>query len=121
MKLFVYGTLKKGYNNHHYLDTAKYLGQYYCDNTYALVQSGLPFLVKRKGMGAIGELYEVDLETIKAIDKLEGHPFFYRRTNIFVKSMVDDKEIEVYTYIHPDIFDKNFGYGYKIVKEYTGT
>lgn len=30
----------------------------------------------------VGEVYRVDAETLAAVDRLEGHPRFYRRTEI---------------------------------------
>jgi gamma-glutamylcyclotransferase (GGCT)/AIG2-like uncharacterized protein YtfP len=43
-----------------------------------------------------GEVYEVDEATLAALDRLEGHPRFYRRTRI----ALDDTSL-VQTYLLP--------------------
>lgn len=40
-----------------------------------------------------GELYEVDAATLVRLDRLEGHPHFYRRTPI---KLHDGSEVETY-------------------------
>ncbi|MBD3793206.1 MAG: gamma-glutamylcyclotransferase [Campylobacterales bacterium] len=37
MTLFVYGTLKKGFENHHFLDGAKFLGEATTKEKYPMV------------------------------------------------------------------------------------
>lgn len=119
MYLFVYGTLKQGRSNSCYLEDSEFLGDYFTDNNYSLVVSGLPFLVKRKGKGVKGELYKINSDTLRAIDRLEGHPSFYKRELITVKSFEDGTEIEAYTYIHPDIFNsKGYPWDYQVKREY---
>lgn len=119
MFLYVYGTLRKGRANHHYLDGAKYLGEYITDNNYTLIVSGLPFLVKRKGAGVKGELYQVTPDMIREIDKLEGVPSFYKRELIHVTSFETGQTAEAYTYVHPDIFNKkDFQWDYVVKREF---
>ena len=40
-----------------------------------------------------GEVYEVDEATLAALDRLEGHPRFYRRTRI---ALEDGAAVETY-------------------------
>ena len=40
-----------------------------------------------------GEVYEVDQATLAALDRLEGHPRFYRRTRI---ALEDGAAVETY-------------------------
>jgi gamma-glutamylcyclotransferase (GGCT)/AIG2-like uncharacterized protein YtfP len=44
----------------------------------------------------IGELYEVDDETLAALDRLEGHPSFYRRTAITLAPPRDAEPVWTY-------------------------
>ena len=87
MKLFVYGTLKKGLHNHSFLKGAKFIGDAYAGPGFTLVIKGLPYLLRdNEGEGCEGELYEITNLQLKRIDFLEGHPHWYER-----------KEITVYT------------------------
>ena len=100
-KLFVYGTLKHGFTNHFYLQNAKYLGKAQTLFAYPLIapKKIYPYLVDSKGVGKIvkGELYEVDIATLKRIDRLEEVPRYYKRGLIDV---VDEsgKRHKAYTY-----------------------
>jgi gamma-glutamylaminecyclotransferase len=105
-KVFVYGTLKRNKSNHWYLIESKYLGEYYTDNNYALYVRGLPYMVKEdKGGGVLGELFEVDEFTLEQLDKLEGHPNFYRREEIWVYDATNGLNVKVYAYIMPNKVD----------------
>ena len=77
--VFVYGTLKKGKSNHDLLRGAKFL------NTAELMGAKMYSLghypAIKVGDGRIhGEVYEVPTQEIMdRLDRLEGHPVFYRR------------------------------------------
>ena len=50
-----------------------------------MYESGIPFVFKGDAVSHIyGELYRVDELTLKMIDRLEGHPSWYRREEIEV-------------------------------------
>jgi gamma-glutamylaminecyclotransferase len=91
-RLFVYGTLKKGFPNHdNYMESARRLGKYQTIEKYPLVLCGaryVPCMINRPGKGhhVEGELYEVDDECLNRIDALERihHPDGYRPTVIRV-------------------------------------
>ncbi len=75
--LFVYGTLKKGYANHHYLVEAGLLGEYRTANAYPLAIEPpwwVPSLYERPGQGhrVTGELYVIDDGIMRFTDELEG-------------------------------------------------
>mmetsp|Transcript_31354 Transcript_31354/g.47401 ORF Transcript_31354/g.47401 Transcript_31354/m.47401 type:complete len:159 (-) Transcript_31354:800-1276(-) len=77
-KLFVYGTLRKGFSNyqrvmqdcvHHYLGIARTLEpiRLFCDSYY------IPYAVCGKGgVPIVGELFSVDEELLEKLDELEG-------------------------------------------------
>lgn len=81
--VFVYGTLLAGERNHRLLKTARQVGT---DATLARYElrhlGGFPGLVRGGTRSIAGELYEVDAPTLFGLDKLEGHPDFYRRARI---------------------------------------
>ncbi|MRJ02828.1 MAG: gamma-glutamylcyclotransferase [Epsilonproteobacteria bacterium] len=87
-KLFVYGTLKRGLANHSLLSKARYLGKRWTRERYPLVapKRWYPYLIDAPGEGehVAGELYEVDLPTLKMVDRLEEVPRYYRREVIEV-------------------------------------
>jgi len=77
-KLFVYGTLKRGFgNNVYHLSDAHYLGAAETGRKYKMLDlGGFPGVVD--GADYIkGELYVVD--SLSSIDTLEGYPNFYGR------------------------------------------
>lgn len=96
--LFVYGTLKRGFGNHWYLEKAKFLGNAETVEKYALYEVGIPYVVKEEKISTIkGEVYEVGRAELTAIDKLEGHPKYYRREKVRVRVENGD-EVEAWFY-----------------------
>lgn len=82
-RLFVYGTLMSGQPNHGRLGNARLLGRTRTAPGFELYDLGFfPGAVRRGRRRVVGELYEVDPATLRAIDALESHPHFYRRTRI---------------------------------------
>lgn len=79
MKVFVYGTLKQGFSNHHWMLEAG--GKLICEASlfgFEMYSLGA-FPAAVPGIGRIeGEVYEV--EDISILDTLEGYPHFYNRT-----------------------------------------
>ncbi len=79
-KIFVYGTLKRGYSNHRLLTGASFLCGGRTREKYALYTSGIPFVIKDEKISQIqGEIYLVDETTLANLDLLEGHPNWYCR------------------------------------------
>lgn len=77
-KVFVYGSLKNGFHNHRLLEQSKFLGVASGEG-YRMVSLGsFPGLL-HGDKTVVGELYEVDDNTFKSLDRLEGHPEFYKR------------------------------------------
>lgn len=108
-RLFVYGTLKKGFPNHDlYMDSAEKLGNYQTLESYPLVLIGdrrVPCMIDAPGEGQPieGELYEVDDDCLKRIDALEGinQPEGYRRLKVSVRSVGKHTAVarEAYAYL----------------------
>ncbi|KAG5666712.1 hypothetical protein PVAND_014727 [Polypedilum vanderplanki] len=89
IKVFVYGTLKRGQPNH-YLMTDKSNGYSKFITigetivSFPLVVAtryNIPFLLNRPGMGnqISGEIFEVDEKMFAVLDKLEDYPSWYDR------------------------------------------
>lgn len=99
-KVFVYGTLKKGGWNHSSMDGSRCIGTGSLGKDYSLFVDSLPKVVRAPSeCGVDGELYEVNYETLKKLDKLEGHPLFYKRELVEI-FLSDGSTDEAYVYIY---------------------
>ena len=89
--LFVYGSLKKGFDNHKLLDKyAKRVGKASTVGKFAMYEDSFgnyPYLVKEPVTKVMGELYEIKRkELLDKIDEFEGAPEYYQRKKIKVKT-----------------------------------
>lgn len=104
-KVFVYGTLKKGFHNHRCLNNSKQIGEGWLYG-FEMWRNFVPY-VKRsenKESKVFGEIYEVSIDTlINSLDILEGHPYFYKR------EFIEDQLNGVWVYLcdSGDSFVKN--------------
>jgi len=107
MLLFVYGSLKKGFSNHHLLKKAEFKKQCKTGEKFALINLGYyPALIEKPCYQVEGELYEIrddDEETLKAIDKLEQYPDFYDKKVI----RLDSEEFAFVYYIKENVINKH--------------
>lgn len=74
-KVFVYGSLKKGFHNHYFLENSKLLGKGILKGA-TLYDMGISYpcmKIDKSDNVIYGEVYEVDFETLCAIDYLEGY------------------------------------------------
>lgn len=101
--LVVYGTLKQGYHNSHRLRNARYLGEVVSASTnYKMASIGFPILWEigketNTSAAFVGELYEVDNNTLRSCDQLEGHPHMYERKLRMFYCMT--KQVRAWVYI----------------------
>ena len=94
-RVFVYGTLRRGERNHYLLETSHFSRVGRTEPRFTLVSFGpFPAMVEGGTCAVVGEVYEVDDETLKALDRLEGHPIFYQRMPV----LLDDGD-EVVAYL----------------------
>lgn len=84
-RIFVYGTLKRGFGNNCLLEGQKFVGEAVTKMSEFLLRSrGIPY-VHRIGAGGNkikGEVYEIDDNCLEHVDGLEGHPNWYRREEV---------------------------------------
>lgn len=97
--IFVYGTLRRYHGNHQLLENARYYGVGATQNNYSMyVAGGYPYVVSTEARYPIvGELYGVDDKTLEKLDKMEGHPHYFTRSEIVV--IVDEKEYTAWMYV----------------------
>lgn len=90
-RVFVYGTLKEGHGNHAYFladnPGVERLGRCYISGDYRMYSNGaFPMVTRGSNQDRVhhivGEVYEVDEETLDALDVLEGHPDWYCREKV---------------------------------------
>jgi gamma-glutamylcyclotransferase (GGCT)/AIG2-like uncharacterized protein YtfP len=86
--IFVYGTLKQGYWNNRLVAGSELVAT---GRTYKMFQMndvGFPLIFEpvkgmTKMMGQVkGEVYDVSDEVLAMLDRLEGHPHKYKRTEL---------------------------------------
>jgi len=99
--LFVYGSLKKGFDNHNILSKyAKRLGKAHTVKKFAMFEDSFgnyPYLVDMPFSKIKGELYQITrAELMQKIDEFEGAPDYYVRKKIEVKSHHGVKRAFVY-------------------------
>jgi len=74
-QIFVYGTLKRGCYNHHYLHGQRYLRNAVTTPSYRLYNlGGYPGMVQdfQRGIPVHGEIWRVDATCLARLDQLEG-------------------------------------------------
>jgi gamma-glutamylcyclotransferase (GGCT)/AIG2-like uncharacterized protein YtfP len=76
-RVFVYGSLRKGFGNHGLLANSLFIEEATTKPTYSMLHLGsFPGLIP--GNTAIqGEVYDVDDTTLVDLDRLEGYPHLY--------------------------------------------
>lgn len=94
--IFVYGTLRAGYGNfRYYLEgNADRLEDGLTLPEYTMLNMGMyPGVVEGGDTPIIGEVYSVEDFVLAQLDRLEGHPTFYRRTPIVLQ---DGRNVQMY-------------------------
>lgn len=106
--LFVYGSLKKGFDNHNLLSKyAKRVGKSITVGKFAMYEDSFgnyPYLIAVPKMRIHGELYIIERkELLDRLDKFEGAPEYYERKKIVVKSHRGKHRAFVYIQPHTTI------------------
>lgn len=96
MYCFVYGSLRRGFGNHVLLHGCEYMGTIIAAIPYEMISlGGFPALVPTENgeeKQIVGEVYKISRKNLADLDRLEGYPNFYSRTQF--KLQVDDGSIE---------------------------
>lgn len=85
IRIFTYGTLKRGQCRNHVVASHTFCGEATTKPNYRLyTQGSYPCLKKVEGLGESipGEVWEIDEECLKKLDRIEGHPTLYKRETI---------------------------------------
>jgi gamma-glutamylaminecyclotransferase len=104
-RVFVYGTLKRGFPNHAYMTGATFVAPVKTVERFPLLVGGdwfTPYLLPEAGEGfqVAGELWEVPDAMMPALDELESThlPNGYRRVEIDVVADGDAAPVKAWTY-----------------------
>lgn len=84
-KVAVYGTLREGFGNNVLLQNSQKLGQALLPpNLTMYTHGGLPFVHNDGDTSnqVLVDVYEVDDSTLARLDRLEGHPSWYKREQV---------------------------------------
>lgn len=86
--VFVYGTLLSGMHNNRFMQGSTLIGTGTTVEEYTMYAEGIPFVSKKEpgdvSAPVVGEVYEVPTQGMRALDRLEGHPDFYKREQVSV-------------------------------------
>lgn len=96
MKIFVYGTLKRGYGNYARLlkDRAGFINEGVTTRTFDMIDIGFPMIFPvDDGDRVRGEVFEIDASTLKQLDRLEGEGSMYHRRLELIQ--LDDGHVEL--------------------------
>lgn len=133
--LFVYGSLKKGFDNHHLLSKhTKRIGKAITMSKFGMFEDSFgnyPYLIPVPQMRIHGELYGIQRkELLEKLDKFEGYPEYYERKKILVKTHRGMVRAFVYIQSHTAIpqgqkplreWKSDTDYKVKQLEDYLGT
>jgi gamma-glutamylcyclotransferase (GGCT)/AIG2-like uncharacterized protein YtfP len=104
-RIFVYGSLKRGGNNHAFLHGQSFLGTARTAPGFRLFDLGdYPGMVAWPGdnTGVEGEVWAVDAACLLRLDELEGTAEgLYRRAAVPLLAPFAEQVVETYFYLHP--------------------
>lgn len=100
-KIFVYGTLKEGQANDHYMRDATLVGAGQTNESWALVDmaNGLYPAMVQDQMSVQGEVYEANESLLHELDILEGTPHLYMRYKIPITLIESGEEVSAWAYV----------------------
>lgn len=100
MRLFVYGTLKRGDIRNHVLTNGRgRLAEKARLNDFVLyTNGGYPCAVPSPGDHVEGEVWEIPTSLVGELDAIEGHPDLFRRSDCVLQ---DGSEAVFYQYMRP--------------------
>jgi gamma-glutamylaminecyclotransferase len=112
-RVFVYGTLKRGGDNHAHLAYQQFLGEARTPPGYTLYSLGdYPGMVRAADdtAGVTGELWAVDDACLQQLDLLEGTAEgLYERVSIKLATPADAQPVETYLYLRSVVGRKPLG------------
>jgi len=92
-RVFVYGSLMRGLGNHPVLSRngrAEFVREARTLPLYSMIDLGsFPAVLETGDTAIVGEVWEIDAECLRALDRLEGNPDFYYRDEVLLEDVED--------------------------------
>jgi gamma-glutamylcyclotransferase (GGCT)/AIG2-like uncharacterized protein YtfP len=105
IKVFVYGTLRKGESNHHIIEGCTYLGTTVLKD-YSMISMGFyPAAIPVSGGRIVGEVYEVCDLVMEDLDSLEGYNPRSPETSMYDRHIVKTEFGESWIYVYNSFID----------------
>lgn len=83
-RLFVYGSLKRGYGNNRLLEKSEFIGVAKTKPEFTMIAYGwFPACLVAGKTIITGEVYDVNDGVLDRVDRLEGHPTWYQRIRCY--------------------------------------
>tara|TARA_Y100001937_G_scaffold61180_1_gene83639 strand:- start:14928 stop:15296 length:369 start_codon:yes stop_codon:yes gene_type:complete len=102
--VFVYGTLKRGYRLHQYMEGARFLGEARLNGYRMHRVSWYPAIRPDADYSVYGELFEINEDILAILDEVEDRGTEYERELCLVQplfpSETDSIQALVYVYLH---------------------
>ena len=101
-KVFVYGSLKKGYFNHNILKDSEFICKAITmDKNYDMIDLGsFPAMVNSGCYNIHGEVYRVNKNTLSYLDAIESNGSFYTREEIGVAPTDENTPAWIYAWAY---------------------
>jgi len=98
--VFVYGSLKKGFGNHSVLGSSRLVSESVTvDAAYDMGSfRAYPACVKNGENVIHGEVYAVNRNTMRNLDRLESNGVFYNREQVDVRLLNENKTVKAWVY-----------------------
>jgi len=107
-RIFVYGSLLSGMGNSHFLENSQKLGDDITPNGFSLVDLGYFPGALKANYGIIkGEVYEVDDNTFKRINQLEGYNEANPTKGLYNRIEIDTTFGKAFMYIYNNVYNSN--------------
>ncbi|MBF0281944.1 MAG: gamma-glutamylcyclotransferase [Zetaproteobacteria bacterium] len=96
MLIFVYGTLKRGHDNHRWLTGATFIDEGFAHGTMYDIDGAYPGVIFGGSDTVQGEVYDVDAVILQSLDGLEGFDPMNLAGALYVR-----REVAVTSEVHP--------------------
>ncbi|NMT64265.1 gamma-glutamylcyclotransferase family protein [Marinobacter orientalis] len=102
MKHFVavYGSLKRGYGNHHLLDKACYIGSDTLTSLSLYNLGPYPGALAKPSDGVTVEVYAVNDPLLAMLDELEGYDSGAEKTSLYVRRKIQTSHGLAWVYLY---------------------